>query len=172
MSTDKIKDDEIMFLSPTLIQYPEGIMVINCEGFIMPYSQVKQVTAKMLSFAKLYEQEILEDNKRRRNSINEKPKKIKATPDGYIYLVKCENKYKIGVTKNIKQRLKQLDTRPFNLEVIKTTSKIKNVYQVEKELHNKLKPYRITGEWYDLDKSACSVVIKCLEGLERIAEEN
>lgn len=66
---------------------------------------------------------------------------------GYVYLFKCANKYKIGYSKNVERRLKELDTRPFKLEFIWKVYSDK-AYDIEQELHKRLEAYREIGEWY------------------------
>lgn len=78
---------------------------------------------------------------------HKKSKTKKSTRPGYIYMLKCADKYKIGYSKDVDKRINQLDTRPFKLELVfKAYSD--NAYEVEQELHNRLDAYRETGEWY------------------------
>ena len=71
----------------------------------------------------------------------------KADYTGYIYLLKCADKYKIGYSKNVARRLRELDTRPFKTELLFAVYST-NARGIEKELHNKLQVHRETGEWY------------------------
>lgn len=76
----------------------------------------------------------------------------------YIYLIEAigdhEVKYKIGFTKdekNLKRRLKSIQTgNPYKCKIIQTFQ-TKFDRKVEISLHNQLKSRRREGEWFDLD---------------------
>lgn len=78
---------------------------------------------------------------------------------GYIYILKCEDKYKIGFSKNVERRMKQLDTRPFNLELVfKFYSDI--AYDIEHTLHTVYEKYKLDGEWYSSELPVYSIIEK------------
>lgn len=70
--------------------------------------------------------------------------------DGYVYLVKLNNHYKIGIADNPESRLKEFTLLPYELETI-IVEKVLDNYGLEKELHEKYKHKRIRGEWFELD---------------------
>ena len=59
--------------------------------------------------------------------------------------------YKIGITSNIKKRIKQLQTGNSNRLQLVCYIKNDNVYNLEKELHNHFKDKLVFGEWYNLN---------------------
>lgn len=77
-----------------------------------------------------------------------------------IYLIKAQdiNLYKIGISKNAKNRLKQLQTGcPYLLEIIDVYYPTKFPYKVEKVMHRSMSIYKkdenetsLIGEWFDL----------------------
>ena len=68
---------------------------------------------------------------------------------GYIYLIRNQDLYKIGITRNIKQRMKYL--RPDGIVQI---FKSKTFKELEKRLHHKYKHVRIPQtEYFRLTKS-------------------
>lgn len=69
-----------------------------------------------------------------------------------IYLIKESenNYYKIGVSKNIKQRVKQLQTGSAGDIQILNSYKSEYAHKIEKALHRKYFQYNIKGEWFDL----------------------
>ena len=70
------------------------------------------------------------------------------TKKGCIYLVKSKryNFWKLGYTKNIKNRIKNLEQGcPFRLHLVYA---IEASQSEEKKLHKSLKDYQIKGEWY------------------------
>lgn len=72
--------------------------------------------------------------------------------EGFIYILKCADKYKLGYSNNVEQRIKQLDTRPFPLELVYKAYSEK-AYDIEQELHSVYTSYgyRLEGEWYSSD---------------------
>lgn len=79
--------------------------------------------------------------------------------DGYIYIIKCANAYKIGITRSPKERMKTYKTEnPFKIEVIV----MENVYdysELETYLHNICSHKNIHGEWFNLNKEELRIVL-------------
>ena len=78
----------------------------------------------------------------------------------YIYLIHSDllNLCKIGVSKNVENRLRCLQTGfPYQLQ-IKSTYQTNNAYKVEKSLHKEYErfrreldfEYKLKGEWFNL----------------------
>jgi len=70
-----------------------------------------------------------------------------------LYIVKTEEYYKIGVSREPNKRLSHIRTEsPFYCELV-TTVKAKNgsAKRLEKLLHENYAKYRKSGEWFDLD---------------------
>lgn len=72
-----------------------------------------------------------------------------------IYVIWMEGTpyYKIGRAKNVRARLKTLQTAsPFDLYVVFKQEMLTSIaIGVEYELHNQLEDAKIRGEWYALD---------------------
>ncbi len=65
---------------------------------------------------------------------------------GYVYLIKNKDLYKIGITQNLEQRMKQLKPNK-----IISTLQTDDFESLEKELHKKYKDVRIPqSEWFRL----------------------
>lgn len=86
------------------------------------------------------------------------PPIIRTPKPGYLYLIKCADKYKIGMTKNVGMRLKQLDTRPFRAELVRDV-RVDDALGCERAAHKKFAQYKITGEWYSLTPSQVQEVL-------------
>lgn len=73
---------------------------------------------------------------------------------GYVYLIEDFNNniYKIGVTKDLKKRLRNLQTGNSNQISIKYTYETEYPFRIEQMLHNKFKEYKELNEWYNLPK--------------------
>lgn len=71
----------------------------------------------------------------------------------YLYVIKSQHLYKIGITENVAKRLKELATsNPFGLKVI-YSFEFENASEIELMLHRKYKTKRIAREWFALTKS-------------------
>ncbi len=70
----------------------------------------------------------------------------------YIYLIRCsENSfYKIGISKNVEQRLKQIQTS--SPDKVYLVHKYESSYasKIERALHNFYKSYHRNNEWFEL----------------------
>lgn len=70
---------------------------------------------------------------------------------GYVYLLQAGPYYKIGLTRNLDQRVKTLSTLPpFDLELV-CAIRTGDMYTLERELHQRFKGKRKNGEWFELD---------------------
>lgn len=96
----------------------------------------------------------------------------------FVYLLKTESgTYKIGVSKNPSNRVKQLNTgnsEKINLIYVYETD---IAYVLEKSLKNHFSAHRLNGEWFNLSiddelnfKHTCNLINERLKHL--IEEEN
>jgi thymidine phosphorylase len=93
---------------------------------------------------------IIENKKEIENDT--KIKKIENKQEGYIYIIKSKNLYKIGRTKNLKNRFKTYRTEnPFEIKVI-FQKKVNDYIKEEIKLLTKFKDKNYKGEWFKLDK--------------------
>lgn len=83
---------------------------------------------------------------------------------GYVYLFECGKKYKVGFSKDISRRIKDLDHRPFKVKLVAKSKPTTNALFYEQRLHKILEEYRINGEWYNLTE-------KQVYNLKKIIEE-
>lgn len=70
---------------------------------------------------------------------------------GYIYLLKCADKYKIGFSKDVDRRIKELNNRPFEVVLLQKWY-YEQALDIEQALHNIYEEFKIdpSGEWYGL----------------------
>ena len=83
-----------------------------------------------------------------------KENKENETVNGFVYLIKIKdkNKYKIGLTSNLKQRISSLSNQnPFEIKLI-TAIENNDIYKLESELHKKFADKNIKGEWFELSQ--------------------
>jgi hypothetical protein len=70
----------------------------------------------------------------------------------YVYLIRCaeNNFYKIGISKNVETRLKQIQTT--SPDKVSVVHKYESSYasKIEKALHNFFKLHHRNNEWFEL----------------------
>lgn len=146
----------------------DGCYISNCNGFVMESEQAIEVGKKLIEFSKKHAEELRQHNIERNIEYKKElegyysdshTSKSKTTnKKGYVYLFECGGKYKIGFSKDPNRRLKELDKRPFKLNLVARSKQTSNAYDIEQDLHSKLQKYRINGEWYQLDDQLLKVV--------------
>jgi len=84
----------------------------------------------------------------------ERAKEERAHPKpGFVYLLQAGPYYKIGVSAQVDERIKQLSTLPpFDLELLHTIYSV-DMYDLEKDLHGLYADKRKNGEWFELEPS-------------------
>lgn len=71
---------------------------------------------------------------------------------GYVYIISSElGFYKIGRTKNVASRMTQLKSMPLKVELVHTIA-CEDELKFEKELHERFKDKRKSGEWFSLSE--------------------
>lgn len=71
----------------------------------------------------------------------------------YVYLIKMDSCFKIGIAQDVESRLAQLQTgSPYDLEVVQCYE-FHNAQTVEGALHQKFGDVRMRGEWFRLKEN-------------------
>lgn len=154
----------------------DGCYIWNGRGFYMEAEQMLELGKKLIATAKKkgISQEIIEYN--RQHEIEEQqswgryknePKPKKPKRKSQVYLMECGGKYKIGTSVNVDERRKQLDNRPFPVEIVAVSPFLEEAYIFEAELHEFFKNFKIDGEWFDLSAKE----VKRITNLLRRADE-
>lgn len=79
-------------------------------------------------------------------AIEEYPEWKEQQKQGNIYFVRGDDKVKIGFSKDVESRIKDLQaSSPLELSLLLT---IKGTTKTENELHDRFDKYRIRGEWF------------------------
>lgn len=81
---------------------------------------------------------------------------------GYVYLVKLDKYYKVGISVTPETRLKEFTLLPYPLEEVFIV-RVGNYKQVEEDLHKIFDKRRIRGEWFDLTDEDVSFIGNYLE---------
>lgn len=83
---------------------------------------------------------------------------LKISPKAtYVYFIKMDetddsNIYKIGITNNLKNRIKSINTHNFNIISEYVSIKSSNTLKLEKALHEKYKENKLRREFFKFDK--------------------
>ena len=148
----------------------DGYYMADGNGFMLTADELLDIAKNITKFAKLHKKDIeefnIENKKRFNREINDFKKHTKErnkTTDGYIYIMESQNKYKIGYSKNVERRLKEISNSPFEVKLIYKSNKLVDVVFVEKELHKKFEEKRINREWFDLTEYDIEVIKYTLE---------
>ena len=141
------------------VETKEELDTLNSHGIIPP-SEIREIINILLDYCDHFTDEDIEyiNNKIREEGYKNfnvedyyiepshyiKKSKCRA---GYIYMLRCADKVKIGYSKNVEQRIKQLDVRPFKTELIFKEYR-DTAYNIEQIIHKCLEDYKEEGEWY------------------------
>lgn len=160
------------FLTPYMInKTQDGYFIRDCNGFVKNAEETIEIAKGLICFSKKHQEEIEQYNIQRniefekelfgycKNSKKEKSK-------GYIYLFECGGKYKIGYSKNVERRLKELDNRPFKINLIAKSVLSDKSYHVEQKLHSIYEKNKIDGEWYSFNNNQLKELIYKIENME------
>jgi hypothetical protein len=78
---------------------------------------------------------------------------------GYVYVIKCANAYKIGITRFPKNRVKTYKTEnPFKIKVI-IMEMVENYKELETYIHDICHHRNLHGEWFTLNKEELRIVL-------------
>lgn len=89
-------------------------------------------------------------NTKSNSKLNNAIKEIEEKYTPLVYFISDGEFCKIGVTMNIKERIKSLQTGSSRKLKLLTTFKGENSYELEKFLHHLFYNKHVTGEWYDI----------------------
>ena len=132
---------------------------------ILP-GDIKAVIDDLISYSQMYtDEEIIEYNRQLEEHFFDSFKcsgskrNNKRDTSGFIYVLRCADKYKVGYSKDVNRRIQQLDTRPFKLKLVYQQYS-DCAYDIEQEIHRRLKSYSIENEWYDIEEKTLFRIIK------------
>jgi hypothetical protein len=94
-------------------------------------------------------EEILKEvdrRKREQEALRTLISSLQTPGDPFVYLIEFENRYKIGVSKNIPKRIKNFNTA--HASPCKIVAIIKGDKVLETELHERFATHRLNGEWF------------------------
>lgn len=71
-----------------------------------------------------------------------------AKTKSHVYIMRCGGYYKIGVSKDPERRARELDKRPYKVELVFVSSATEYAYKVESCIHEWLEEDKVGGEWF------------------------
>lgn len=153
----------------------DGVYLVNNAGYMATPNELKSVISRLIASAKEKSDVIAENNR----GVDEFFEDLKSgaycaktdQPDNqswkkrYLYMFKSgTNKYKIGVSADVVRRLKQLNNRPYPVELF-AVSKVPfyRAFEVEREIHNLHAGDNIDGEWFEIDDERAGLTACIIE---------
>lgn len=88
---------------------------------------------------------------------------------GYVYIIEGTHngvtRHKIGKANNLRDRVKTFNVKlPFDIKVV-ASFYVRNAFDLESELHERMRDVRIAGEWFNLPPDLLHNL--CLRGMAR-----
>jgi len=75
-------------------------------------------------------------------------KKKRPKKQEYLYILSCGDLLKIGVTNNIEERIKTLQTGNPQQIILEHIEQRNEAYKIETYLHQQFQSFHVRGEWY------------------------
>lgn len=154
--------------------------ILDTFGLLFSKEDLLFVANGLLKFAEKYGDNIEQINIQRKKEQEEKEKRWleecevknqKRKQKSKVYIIECGGKYKIGITKDINRRIKELNNRPFSCKVLYLSKNSEYAYEVEQHVHYELAESRINGEWYKLHPKMIDFLKEEIEEVMRCYEE-
>ena len=144
-------------------EHSDGIEMTDCHWFTTCAEDIMELCNGLMKYAFKHKSEIDVYNQKRMIELEEelngcvgtakKESRTTRSKGGYVYLLECGGKYKIGFSKDVERRINQLDTRPFKINLIAKSKYLSDAYYWEQGLHDACSDSRIDGEWYEFSVS-------------------
>lgn len=83
-----------------------------------------------------------------------------------VYILKCHDYYKFGITGNIKSRIQGLQVgNPYKIELL-AFHKTVLAKEIEGCIHVALKNQNISGEWFTVSKEGLDFIVDIIKKIE------
>ena len=127
-------------------KYNDGIEMTDWQGFTTCAEDIMELCNGLMKYAFKHKSEIDVYNQKRMIELEEelngcvetakKENRTTRSKSGYVYLLECGGKYKIGFSKDVERRIQQLDTRPFKLNLVAKSKYLSDAYDWKQGLHD------------------------------------
>ncbi len=120
-------------------------------GRLQDINAIRRMTdAEFRAFKSVLKKEYDEYNSRDETELLEDHKKPVTPIPGYVYVVKSNGFVKIGISKNIKFRIKSISSSNPSKVVLLKSWFCRDSVGVELKLHSEYSKFRVKGEWFKL----------------------
>lgn len=147
----------------------EGVYLNNNYGLIATLDEVEEICDWLMEYAICHEMDIVSNNKWAEEHKYNLPICNESTQKQcerkHVYLFECAGRYKIGVSKNVPRRMKQLDNRPFPLRIVAQSQLVDEPFDIEHRLHVLFRKQNINGEWFDIDEEQADALAAYIKKL-------
>ena len=164
-----MKEQNIMVIGEAILEDDNGnskehLALFNRDGLVITYMELLEILEAVHEFYDTATDDAIQEyNRLRLNERNitggEKCAQEQKRQSGYVYLINAGEFYKIGISRNINQRVTKLSTLPpFNITLV-CIIKTDDMMGLEKELHETFSEKRVNGEWFTLSGEDVSYII-------------
>lgn len=153
-----------------------GIYLENSAGYMATPDEAIEIVSGILNFLESNGQRIEDNNEKQDRyyeSLRNRSLKFGKNQTGsrqvkrYLYMFKCGDRYKIGVSRDVNRRLSQLNNRPYPVELYAVSDEpFAAAFEVERKVHEMLDAHKLEGEWFELDEMTASLVACLVEGAD------
>lgn len=157
-------------------KYNDGIKMTDWQGLTTCAEDIMELCNGLMKYAFKHKSEIDVYNQKRMIELEEelngcveaakKESRTMRSKGGYVYLLECGGKYKIGFSKDVERRMQQLDTRPFKLNLVAKSKYLSDAYDWEQGLHDACSDSMIDGEWYEFSENELQWVTETISELK------
>jgi len=136
----------------------DGYFLMDPTGDIATLDEITDLSEKLLDFATTFEKDILIHNLkndaalRKRFRYGYQPTEKEPPGKRRVYLMECDGHYKVGVSADPHERARQLDRRPYPVEIVAQSDMVHCAFKAEREIHSRLDEFRIDGEWFRIPR--------------------
>lgn len=137
-----------------LFNEEDGVYLRTPWGDIAPREDVEEIVPLLLKTAREHEKDIIIHNlkndgyatsARHETGGGESARSARLKS---VYMLRCGDRYKIGISENVPQRLKALDNRPYPVELVAVSKPFSGAYEVEQRLLAMHADGKTDGEWF------------------------
>ena len=168
MATPTTIGDLLIPYNAVLMIHSDGVATWP-DGTILTAGEVEEVCDRLRSGLNALTPEQIEahnarvlDERRRAQDlppVRQRP----GTQPGYVYLISCQGRYKIGITRALHSRVQTLAGQsPYPVEVVHTV-RSDDPKALEAALHESFRNQRRHGEWFDLAPEQVTATVRAMD---------
>jgi hypothetical protein len=140
-----------------------GVMIREQSGRILSHRHWEELRAAIDEFYAEHSQQWIDEmhiamrdeevRARDADEVEQRQKMKQKVRPGYIYILESAGLYKIGRTKNLRQRVRHYETHSAGKITVLRSYQVKDDENAERILHEHFDQVRTHGEWFALENS-------------------